>query len=369
MKSKAHYKKCVELKIVPVPTSVCDENIDKDALGRLTLAGGYIDDTTSSDEESEFDGESDESDNEETDAVRGLLRLARPTNQGLPGLLPSTRPATYPYSFNLLSADGSTLVPMTNYAINQGSLSSRHCMTGGTEKSQLNVIRPNRPNESYSGAPMILTAGQTEFSGWNIDSGNILVNVSSPALLESIVQTMERLPIEDREWSTETSRAKMLRTYLTESYMLNSKMKQQYHVIGNESTGLENSGQESELPILASVAEKISFVTKLSDQSQGSSGEMRRFCTYNEPIHTMNDAVNTPQEDSLTGQKIIKQTYLELKQPSEIIVESLEQESLARKVVVSGPGFISLSPQTKCMTTFISECSRFSRTKTSTYVK
>lgn len=34
MKSKAHYKKCVELGITPVPTVVDDSNVDEGALAR-----------------------------------------------------------------------------------------------------------------------------------------------------------------------------------------------------------------------------------------------------------------------------------------------------------------------------------------------
>ena len=101
MKSKAHYKKCVELGVVPVPTTVCDENIDKEAIARLAAGGGNTEE--SSEEEEESDGEeSEESGSEEQEAAQSLLSLSqRNTSNRLPGLLPSGRPTTYPYTLTL----------------------------------------------------------------------------------------------------------------------------------------------------------------------------------------------------------------------------------------------------------------------------
>ena len=75
MKSKAHHKKCTELGIVPVPTSVEDSNIDEDSLARQEslkkLAGSNCGnnepESDLSDEEDDEDEDEDEDVEEEED--------------------------------------------------------------------------------------------------------------------------------------------------------------------------------------------------------------------------------------------------------------------------------------------------------------
>ncbi|XP_057377952.1 transcription factor HIVEP2-like [Daphnia carinata] len=68
MKSKAHHKKCTELGIVPVPTTVDEANIDEDSLARqetlkkMKLAGG-----SGNEGDSDLDDEDDDDDDDEED--------------------------------------------------------------------------------------------------------------------------------------------------------------------------------------------------------------------------------------------------------------------------------------------------------------
>ncbi len=73
MKSKAHHKKCTELGIVPVPTTVDEANIDEDSLARqetlkkMKLAGG-----SGNEGDSDLDDDDDEDeDDEEDEEVEG----------------------------------------------------------------------------------------------------------------------------------------------------------------------------------------------------------------------------------------------------------------------------------------------------------
>lgn len=64
MKSKAHHKKCVELGIVPVPTTIDDSQIDSDALAKQealerSYNGGQL---LSDDDDNEADGDDDDED-------------------------------------------------------------------------------------------------------------------------------------------------------------------------------------------------------------------------------------------------------------------------------------------------------------------
>ena len=67
MKSKAHHKKCVELGIIPVPTSIDDSQIDNDALAKQeqlerTYSGGNLmsEDDDDMDDDDDEDNESDD---------------------------------------------------------------------------------------------------------------------------------------------------------------------------------------------------------------------------------------------------------------------------------------------------------------------
>lgn len=267
MKSKAHYKKCVELNVVPVPTTVCDENIDKEAIARLA-AGGNTEE--SSEEEEDSDGEeSEESGSEEQEAAQGLLSLSQRNNTNrLPGLLPSGRPTTYPYTLtlpttstvNIVSTAVSTSTVNSQSVTTQGTtlvqseLSHRYYFPsnrGTSEESRTSVIQSSKKDDSdfeveeitdmtesrqtqNLSQPMDLTTKQTvqllpSSVPQRVRPADILTPVSEPVLLQTIVQTMERLPIQGREWKPDAE-GHMLQAYLTERHVMDSKIKQQYRV-------------------------------------------------------------------------------------------------------------------------------------------
>lgn len=265
MKSKAHYKKCVELGIVPVPTTVCDENIDKEAIARLAAGGGNTEE--SSEEEEESDGEeSEESGSEEQEAAQSLLSLSqRNTSNRLPGLLPSGRPTTYPYTLTLPTTSTVSIVSTTTTtstmnqsvttqetALIQNELSHRYYFPSNrsaTEETRISVIQSSKKDDSdfeieeitdvtesrhQLSQPMDLTTKQTTQVlpspvSQRARPADILTPVSEPVLLQTIVQTMERLPIQGREWKPDAE-GHMLQAYLTERHVMDSKIKQQYRV-------------------------------------------------------------------------------------------------------------------------------------------
>lgn len=265
MKSKAHYKKCVELGVVPVPTSVCDENIDKEAIARLAAGGGNTEE--SSEEEDESDGdESEESGSEEQEAAQSLLSLSqRNMSNRLPGLLPTGRPTTYPYTLTLPTtstvsivstiATTSTVsqsVTTQGTALIQNELSHRYYFPSNrsaTEETRISVIQSSKKDDSdfeieeitdvtesrhQLSQPMDLTTKQTtqvlpSAVPQRARPADILTPVSEPVLLQTIVQTMERLPIQGREWKPDAE-GHMLQAYLTERHVMDSKIKQQYRV-------------------------------------------------------------------------------------------------------------------------------------------
>ncbi|EZA57450.1 transcription factor HIVEP3 isoform X2 [Ooceraea biroi] len=279
MKSKAHYKKCVELGVIPVPTTVCDENIDKEAIARLAAGGGNAEE--SSEEEEDSDGEeSEESGSEEQEAAQSLLSLSqRNMMNRLPGLLPSGRPTTYPYTpytlpttstVNVVSTATSTMSSQSvtqGAALIQNELSHRYYFPSNrsaTEEARISVIQSSKKDDSdfeieqitngvtesrhQLSQPMDLTTKQvTQLLPSPIPQrarpADILTPVSEPVLLQTIVQTMERLPIQGREWKPDAE-GHMLQAYLTERHVMDSKMKQQYRV---GSTKLDKQVQERDI--------------------------------------------------------------------------------------------------------------------------
>ncbi|XP_011648179.1 uncharacterized protein LOC105434222 [Pogonomyrmex barbatus] len=266
MKSKAHYKKCIELGVVPVPTTVCDENIDKEAIARLAAGGSNTEE--SSEEEEETDGEeSEESGSEEQEAAQSLLSLSqRNTINRLPGLLPSGRPTTYPYALTLpttstvsVTSTAATTSVISNQnvttqgtALIQNELSHRYYFPSNrsaTEETRISVIQSSKKDDSdfeieeitdttesrhQLSQPMDLTTKQTTQVlpspvPQRARPADILTPVSEPVLLQTIVQTMERLPIQGREWKPDAE-GHMLQAYLTERHVMDSKIKQQYRV-------------------------------------------------------------------------------------------------------------------------------------------
>lgn len=280
MKSKAHYKKCVELGVVPVPTTVCDENIDKEAIARLAAGGGNTEESSEEEEESDGD-ESEESGSEEQEAAQSLLSLSqRNMSDRLPGLLPSCRPTTYPYTLTLpttstvsitsTTATTSTIsqsVTTQGTALIQNELSHRYYFPSNrsaTEETRISVIQSSKKDDSdfeieeitdvtksrhQLSQPMDLTTKQTTqvLSSpvpQRARPADILTPVSEPVLLQTIVQTMERLPIQGREWKPDAE-GHMLQAYLTERHVMDSKIKQQYRV-GN--TKVDNKQERDVYP-------------------------------------------------------------------------------------------------------------------------
>ncbi|XP_076246743.1 zinc finger protein schnurri [Calliopsis andreniformis] len=262
MKSKAHYKKCIELAILPVPTTVCDDNIDKEAIARLA-AGDNTEDSSEEEEESEGE-ESEESGSEEQEAAQSLLSLSQRNTNILPGLLPSGRPTTYPYSltFSVSSPPSSVSITITNTRfVNQdistqgttlvrNDLSYRYyfpssrnvpeeprttvIQSSKKENSKLEVEVIDTDSRNNLSQPMDLTTKSTVQSLpspilQRAKPTDILTPVSEPILLQTIVQTMERLPIQGREWKPDAE-GHMLQAYLTERHVMDSKIKQQYRV-------------------------------------------------------------------------------------------------------------------------------------------
>ncbi|KAL0114453.1 hypothetical protein PUN28_011603 [Cardiocondyla obscurior] len=264
MKSKAHYKKCVELGVVPVPTTVCDENIDKEAIARLAAGGGNTEESSEEEEESEGD-DSEESGSEEQEAAQSLLSLSQRNTNRLPGLLPSGRPTTYPYTLTLPTTSSVSIATTTTTtstvtqsvttqgtALIQNELSHRYYFPSNrsaTEETRISVIQSSKKDDSdfeieeitdvaesrqQLSQPMDLTTKQTSQVlpspvPQRVKPADILTPVSEPVLLQTIVQTMERLPIQGREWKPDAE-GHMLQAYLTERHVMDSKIKQQYRV-------------------------------------------------------------------------------------------------------------------------------------------
>ena len=290
MKSKAHYKKCIEMGIVPVPTSVCDENIDKEAIARLAAGGGNAEESSSEEDETEGD-DSSESGSEEQEAAQSLLNLSQHSSSRLPGLLPSGRPTTYPYTLSLPSTCVTTSVvstsanssPLTSQgaSVIHNELSHRYYFPSNrtvSEESRSSVIQSNIKDESdveleeitdastrNSSQPMDLTTKQIpQCLTPSLQKGkhaDILTPVSEPILLQTIVQSMERLPIQGREWKPETD-GHMLQAYLTERHVMDSKIKEQYRV---GSCKVDKHTKERELYL----KQKDSMVSSLTAEPYG----------------------------------------------------------------------------------------------------
>ncbi|CAD6241321.1 GSCOCG00002648001-RA-CDS [Cotesia congregata] len=338
MKSKAHYKKCRELGIDPVPTTVCDENIDKEAIARLTAGGGENADESSEEEDDESDNEeSEESGTDEHEAARSLLILSQPSKNRLqiPGLVPACRPATYPYALTtLLSTSTSTATTTTastgsvtsatviqseaasnRYYFPSRSLdSSRDSVIRSTkvEEAKEEIIEgPAGEAEDHQGTrgttqPMDLTTKPAILDCAKRSSVDILTPVSEPILMQTIVQTMERLP-PGREWKPDAE-GHMLQAYLTERHVMDSKIKQQYRVGGFKvekkvfsGSKLENSRGSlfsSSTPTVTYTDSRMQFAGKKEDVGQKVEAKSERRPFDIESLHSqelLRPRVNTQE--------------------------------------------------------------------------
>lgn len=316
MKSKAHFKKCYDMGIIPVPVTVCDENVDKEALARLAVCGGGGEDTSSEEDESDGD-ESEESGSEEQEAAQSLLSLSQRTSTRLPGLLPTGRPTTYPYMLSIPSstvASGcvvstssvTTSIPSSTQAtaVIQNELSHRYYFSLSSsrtspEESRSSVIQTT--TTAVAAAAAAVKRDETDMeveeitdksrvvasssqpidltTKNNVDSppqkatrpaaDNILTPVSEPALMQTIVQSMERLPVhQGREWKPDAD-GRMLQAYLTERHVMDSKMKQQYRVGLEREASYHHQQRCRNLETSGTATVTYSDPSKLSVMKQG----------------------------------------------------------------------------------------------------
>ncbi|XP_014287682.1 uncharacterized protein shn isoform X3 [Halyomorpha halys] len=270
MKSKAHYKKCVELGISPVPTVAedCtdDENVHKmeDSQDRGSICDESEEDEEEEDEDDDDDDdeEGDESDEEEEgddcqterEVARSLLTLSEVTLETAhrkyvkAGLVPAfSKPRMYPYTF------ASTQV------VESKSESSSHgeSWRGSSEIIQVDmkdhsdsslgsiesVPEPIRPIDlSSKTLPVVTLAGSKT---------PVITSVGGQALLlKTICSTSEKAPLVGG-FTEPTDNPTLLHTYLTERAAHDSRIKQRQVCSDDGCSGDMSSAQESALGVLA----------------------------------------------------------------------------------------------------------------------
>jgi len=159
MKSKAHHKKCVELGIIPVPTSIDDSQIDSDALAKQeqlerTYSGGNL---MSEDEDESEDGEEyDESDDEGVPiplTASGQLYSSYLAATRGGGQLSPEKP-TRKVSF----INNSMESHHNNFSMTESSKTLEpKCMTGDDSTRRTSVIVNNNKNEEEEVAQSLLS--------------------------------------------------------------------------------------------------------------------------------------------------------------------------------------------------------------------
>ena len=149
MKSKAHSKKCVELGIVPVPTTADDQQMDDSkSSGDIAFAGDS--DTDDCDDADDMDEDDDDGDAEEQfdDAGTSSGNKAAPSSEedssSMLGLAPRIpRFATYPFSSTPSPmASGGAGVPPPTASVNDGS-----CLPGPDSVSVPAIVPVSKMSE------------------------------------------------------------------------------------------------------------------------------------------------------------------------------------------------------------------------------
>ncbi|KAJ2947964.1 hypothetical protein O0L34_g9756 [Tuta absoluta] len=203
MKSKAHYKKCCELGINPLPSFVSEGNED----GGEQAQSGETDDETESDGDEGNEGETESSDTEvcksrlpEHEAAHCLLSLggSRPATSATPGLITSARPSTYPYTPAGLDNATFDLSSERQPISRSSSVDSR-----------------DTDNE-----PMDLSKNDVRVTNQNTTE---IPTARESSVLASLASNTAKLPQHQSQWSNGEP---MLHTYLTERALQDTKIKQ-----------------------------------------------------------------------------------------------------------------------------------------------
>ncbi|XP_054269603.1 transcription factor HIVEP3-like [Macrosteles quadrilineatus] len=263
MKSKAHYKKCVDLGISPVPTSVDDSCVDEVALARQQALresqGGNPEESEEEEEEEEEDDTDDDNEDDEDEgegegdecvereAARSLLTLSETLQsvaqrqQVSAGLVPvSGRPCTYPYSYSQVPTQPQTPTLTAISAqrerekVSQNTGLARVQAKGAVEEPTGNVGEKGvaaryyfpssrdsgdsepEPTVSKQSTPIDLSSKPTEKNTRACDAA---------MLLASLCSTMERLPITTTTAAVSED-STLLQAYLTERAVQDTRMKQ-----------------------------------------------------------------------------------------------------------------------------------------------
>ncbi|XP_046672273.1 transcription factor HIVEP3 isoform X2 [Homalodisca vitripennis] len=309
MKSKAHYKKCSDLGIDPVPTVVDESYVDEVALAHqqaLRETQG-VDPEESEEEEEEEDETEDDDDEDEDDAeggedcvereaARSLLTLsetlqsATQMKKASEGLLSMTaRPSTYPYSFTSVTETAVDTQPQTptltaisaqreREKVSQNTGLAREVqgegrvkagvegegiVRGGVEETQSNsdkgvAARYYFPSSHDLGDSVPESSGMKQSTP--IDLSNKPADKSprvceAAMLLASLCSTMERLPTPTTTTAAVSEDSTLLQAYLTERAVQDSRMKQHQYKHKppvNVTAGLNiSAAKENALGILA----------------------------------------------------------------------------------------------------------------------
>ncbi|XP_073991214.1 zinc finger protein schnurri isoform X4 [Rhodnius prolixus] len=269
MKSKAHYKKCVELDIKPVPTSIEDSSPEDEGSGRQdgNLSGTNGED---SDDDSEMEEDDDEEDDEddseeegdeckmEREAAKSLLTLSEVTLETAhrqyvsAGLVPpvSFRPKTYPYTIPLVQQNEKSslenITKLDTWRSDVAALSKRvKDLTALKRKSESSLCS----TASESARPMDLSSKTSSVT-------SVITSVGDQALLmATICSTTERLPTTPTPGYVEDGQ--LLHAYLTERAVLDSRIK--LHQV--------NDKKKEPSPGVVSVSSAVSVVVGASLES------------------------------------------------------------------------------------------------------
>ena len=281
MKSKAHHKKCTELGIVPVPTTVEEANIDEDSLARQEtlkkLCGSKSDpdselddDDDDEDDEEDEDGEEEEEEvdfNDGTPEISGQFEDASETDArpeanrsvatavrgereqevarsllDLGVLAPAgSKPTTYPYVMHWNTPDSGKEVPPNGPEENKLMETSNDDKPFPIPEALPPLPQPPQPPPQQASGPMDLSTTRSVKENPPTPtvaiSNEILSPVTQPSsLLASIYLTAQKVQeasvrrsLESPNESSETHSG-MLQAYLTEKALKEGLMKSKQQI-------------------------------------------------------------------------------------------------------------------------------------------
>ncbi|XP_014215282.1 uncharacterized protein LOC106644347 [Copidosoma floridanum] len=235
IKSRSQYRKCKNVKEKNLNQATKTVNTTKDAKMHSFDENKVETELVS---ETESEGSiSKESKTEECEIAQDFFSLSKPRERDFPGLFTLNRPITYPYDLcTRLSLD----TPFQNQPIVLNFQEKNHpsCETFDCDNNIHNFYK----KQDATISPIDLTIKSPYSIIKRTKSINILASLSDPALLNSIVQTMECIPSKIQTKLTEQPINKeMLQAYLTERYMKDNKVKEQYRVFHEEKISLKES--------------------------------------------------------------------------------------------------------------------------------